>query len=573
LEQIGQGLKLSEPEIRGVLNELDASPKSFFPISSTDPDKQENFGTGFIIHQEDASTYILTCARVIDDVGGMNSLRVNGNIEASLIANQNEIGLTVLKIRTGALRLNAEPLTLCASGEEEKSFVAQGFYQGPRGFYQKEIRGKLNSLHRVNIPEVAIQINEWELEVDSENELHAGYIGSPILDEIDEKTKYALGIINHVASLDGRNSAISIKALREVWPGMPHNLIKSSWVGSKELKQGHANRVTAVIFHPSNNQILFSSGDDSIVRGRKTVPVSYVKKWNYNSSQFPYQLKGHESEVRAIALTEDGRTLVSGSKDGTIRIWDVTTGEATGEEKASRKKAHSAPINAIAFCSENTFITGSDFRTDGTLNKVIKVWRVEDLIGKPGTSKPICVLPEGMIQRDVRSLAFNRCKKFFVCGSNDGFIRIISLEDIELSNSLKVMYQVEHKDKVYSLAISRDGRTLVSGSAVRENSGIDGSTINIWSVDTDSLAIKLDTRLPGHGQAVRSVAISLDGQTLASGGSDGYVRIWDLQNLKLLFTSKGTYTDIRSVAFSQDGQLLASGSSDAYISIWKVSRD
>jgi len=121
-----------------------------------------------------------------------------------------------------------------------------------------------------------------------------------------------------------------------------------------------------------------------------------------------------------------------------------------------------------------------------------------------------------------------------------------------LANTLK-----GHSDPVWSVAISPDGQLLASGSWDK--------TIKIWNLGSGELLHDLT----GHSYRVRSVAFSPDGQLLASGSRDKTIKIWDLGSGKLLHTLAGHYRWVRSVAFSPDGQLLASGSKDK-IKIWDL---
>lgn len=80
-----------------------------------------------------------------------------------------------------------------------------------------------------------------------------------------------------------------------------------------------------------------------------------------------------------------------------------------------------------------------------------------------------------------------------------------------------------------------------------------------------------DKFLSGHSQSVKSVAISPDGQTLASGSYDKTIKIWNRTTGKELRTLSGHSNRIRQVAISPDGQTLASSSDDATIKIWNIS--
>ncbi len=115
-----------------------------------------------------------------------------------------------------------------------------------------------------------------------------------------------------------------------------------------------------------------------------------------------------------------------------------------------------------------------------------------------------------------------------------------------------------HEASVWSVAISPNGQTLASGS--------DDTTIKLWNLQTG----KLLRTLSGHSSYVLSVAISPDGQTLASASWDKTIKIWHLPTGKLLRTLSGHSHEVWSVVFSPDGQTLASSSNDTTIKLWNL---
>lgn len=108
----------------------------------------------------------------------------------------------------------------------------------------------------------------------------------------------------------------------------------------------------------------------------------------------------------------------------------------------------------------------------------------------------------------------------------------------------------------WSVAVSGDGQTVATGS-------YDG-TVQLWDLGTG----QLKTILAGHFGAVWTVAISPDGQTLATGSEDKTIKIWDLRTGELRDTLNGHSEAIFSLAFSPDGQTLASASEDKTIKLW-----
>lgn len=118
---------------------------------------------------------------------------------------------------------------------------------------------------------------------------------------------------------------------------------------------------------------------------------------------------------------------------------------------------------------------------------------------------------------------------------------------------------------IYSLALSPDGQYLASGS-------FDGTT-RLWDLKT--WQVKYD--LPGHSHSIGAIGFSPDGKYLASAGFDGQIQIWDLSTGRNQVTLKDTKQMLISLAFSPDGKYLASGSQDQLIRVydtqtWRLTR-
>jgi serine/threonine protein kinase len=110
----------------------------------------------------------------------------------------------------------------------------------------------------------------------------------------------------------------------------------------------------------------------------------------------------------------------------------------------------------------------------------------------------------------------------------------------------------------YSVAISPDGQILASDG--------DNATVKLWDLRTG----KLLNTLTGHSKWVWSVAISPDGQTLASGSEDKTIKLWKLPTREFLCTLPKHSEPVRSVAISPDSQILASGSEDNTVELWNI---
>ncbi len=115
-----------------------------------------------------------------------------------------------------------------------------------------------------------------------------------------------------------------------------------------------------------------------------------------------------------------------------------------------------------------------------------------------------------------------------------------------------------HSSWVTAIAISPNGQTIASGSL--------DDKIKIWHLQTGELT----QTLTGHSKAINTLAISPNGQLLVSGGDDRTIKIWNLFTGNTLRTLTDHGRDVSSVAISADGLTLASGSKDRTIKLWKL---
>ncbi len=132
----------------------------------------------------------------------------------------------------------------------------------------------------------------------------------------------------------------------------------------------------------------------------------------------------------------------------------------------------------------------------------------------------------------------------------------IWIYDTQTGKALDLL--IGHADSVLGVSFSPDGNTLASG-------GLDG-TIRLWDANTGEPRRTLE----GHRSWIDSVSFSPDSNTLASGSEDRTIRLWDVDTGEPLRTLEGHTDAVFSVSFSPDGHTLASGSFDRTIRLWDV---
>ena len=286
---------------------------------------------------------------------------------------------------------------------------------------------------------------------------------------------------------------------------------------------GHSRSVNSVAISP-DGQTLVSGSDD------KSINI-----WNLANGNLIRTLASHSRSVNSVAISPDGQTLVSGSDDKTINIWNLANGNLI-----RTLAGHSGWVRSVAISPDGqTLVSGS-------YDKKIKIWNL--------TNGNLIRTLTGHHFRGVLSVAISPDGQTLVSGSHDKTINIWNLAKGNLIHTL-----AEHSLGVNSVAMSPDGQTLVSGSYDK--------TINIWNLANGNLI----RTLAEHSSSVRSVAISPDGQTLVSGSADNTIKIWNRAKakLKLIDTLAGHSDSVFSVAISPDGQTIVSGSYDNTIKIWR----
>jgi Trypsin-like peptidase domain/WD domain, G-beta repeat len=369
------------------------------------------------------------------------------------------------------------------------------------------------------------------------NPAKKGMSGGPVLNEEGE----VVGI-NGMSHQDRRTKAVTFM-------GIPINtciklspntcsLVSSSPTTEKISTTEKIVEIDSIKTPTQNSyRTIAISPDGQIFAGGTT--TRNIDVWDIRNKKLLRTITPNNSEIYALAISPDGQTLVTNDSTNTIKVLNLRTGEIV-----KKLPGHSNTVLALAISPDGkTLVSGSE---------EIKVWNLQ-------TGTLLKTLPH-----IAGELAISQDGKTFVSSSKE--IKVWNLSTGELLKTLP-----GHPHQVDSIAISPNGKTLVSGGVF---SGVPGD-IRIWDMTSGKLLKTFtdDSIYTVHGL----VGITASEESLLSvvgtKKSIVEVRVGDIPTgnfIKTLDISQNSSSIIRAT-MTADGQTLVTHSLDT-IKIWKISR-
>lgn len=310
---------------------------------------------------------------------------------------------------------------------------------------------------------------------------------------------------------------------------------------------GHLDEVCAVAITPDGKKIISGSGslDSSvymILLGGSIETHQYVIKiWDYATGSEIRTIEGHSERIYKLAVTPDGSRVVSASADHTLKVWDVETGSLI-----HTLEGHVERVMAVVLYQDGRRAIS------GGWDETIKIWDLvegKEVITLPGHSS------ERGFENYILSLAVTADESTLVSGSRDTTIKIWDLKTFEERKQLD-----GHLQSVLSLAIIPEKNTLISGST-----SID--MLIEWDIET---GLPIRSMRFGLGKQAKEIKI-LEGTDYLIIANNKDLILWNMtdDSHKIIGHHE---KEIYSIAFVPQTNVIISASKDHTLKMWDVGR-
>jgi len=306
---------------------------------------------------------------------------------------------------------------------------------------------------------------------------------------------------------------------------------------------GHSNRVPSAVFSPDGKFILSGSVDRTL------------KLWDINTGREIRTFSGHTDRVIKVAFSNGGKLALS-TDSRYLKLWDVETGQEIREFPMQPGE-----IYDIAFSPDSRQVCISSSISPPLLKfyDTLTGEEISTISGRREMVRPAVDLGHGRFN----SIAYHPDGRYILTGSSHN--KTISLWDITSGREIRTF--IGHNSDVNSVAFNHDGKYIISGGNV--------DSLRLWDVETGRLIKTFSTNI--DSLSTTAVAFSPDGKYIVSGDSMSYkkIRLWDIATGREIRTFSNQNWGVSSLMFSPDGKLILESryldSTENSFKLWDIS--
>jgi len=314
---------------------------------------------------------------------------------------------------------------------------------------------------------------------------------------------------------------------------------------------GHTRPVTSVAVTLDGKRVISGSADNTL------------KVWNLETGEELFTLRGHRLPITSVAVTPDGKLAISSSWGKTIKVWDLET-----RKELFTLIGHTCMVTAIAVTPDGKRVIS------GSLDKTLKVWDLEarkevctitlKVQNWIGLFKLISILLKIPFLGKVVLLFFTLVRFSWV---NALVVTFDCKQVIFALNSNLMILNLETGETVFMTKGDTDGVTTLT--ATPESNliiyGFWDGTIKVANLETGEEFSPLKLEFPSTW--ICGVAVTPDGKSLVS-GLDKTLKIWKLNKEKEIFNRAGHAGGVNAVAVIPNGKQVISSSGDSTLKVW-----